>query len=157
MKPDIERKRYFSAKMHQKKKNMDVHLSKELRGRMKRKKRAIGVRKGDKVKIMRGQHSGKEAKVVKVSVADRLVFLEGFTRKTARGKELSIPFQPSNLMLISLAESKERSSLFGSEIFKQKETGKKQKEAGSEGKATKSAEEKSEGGEERLSKTGSAG
>lgn len=126
MKPDTERKKHVSAKIHQKKKNMHVHLSKDLRKEMKQKRRAIGVRKGDKVKIMRGQHAGKEAKVARVSVCDRTIFLEGFTRKTARGKEVPVPFQPSNLLLIALAESKERSLILGASAFGQKETAKRQ-------------------------------
>lgn len=117
MKADIERKKYHSAKIHKKKKHMDVHLSKELRQKMKIRKRSIGIRKGDRVKIMRGQHAGKEGIVVRASVVDRLIFLEGFTRKNARGKELMLKFQPSNLMLVNLVESKERLKLFGSEVF----------------------------------------
>lgn len=114
MKPDTERKKYFSAKIHEKKKTLHVHLSKELRKNIK--KRAIGVRKGDRVKIMRGKFAGKEATVARVSVVDRVVFLEGFNRKNSRGKEVMLKFHPSNLMLISLAETKERAALFG-EVF----------------------------------------
>lgn len=158
MKPDSERKKYFSAKMHQKKKNLHIHLSKDLRKTMKQKKRAIGVRKGDMVKIMRGQHAGKNAKVTQVSIADRCVFLEGFTRKTARGKEIPVPFQASNLQLISLLESKERSAVFGAGVFMQKENAKKQKKEKSAvalSSATDSGE-KPAGVEEELSKTATA-
>ncbi len=130
MKPDTERKKYVSAKIHQKKKNVHVHLSRDLRKAMKQKRRAIGVRKGDKVRIMRGQHAGKEAKVARVSVCGRTVFLEGVTRKTARGKEVPVPFQPSNLLLVALAESKERSLILGAGAFGQKETAKRQKKGG---------------------------
>ncbi|MEM4165930.1 MAG: 50S ribosomal protein L24 [Candidatus Bilamarchaeaceae archaeon] len=127
MKPDTERKKYVFAKIHKKKKNMHVHLSKELRKNMKIKRRAIGIRKGDRVKIMRGKYKGSEGTVSKVSVVDRVVFLEGFTRKNSRGKEIPIKFQPSNLMLISLIETKERSEIFGSEAFQQPKQTKKTK------------------------------
>jgi len=128
MKPDTQRKKYIKAKIHKKKKDIHIHLSKELRTKTKQKRRALGPRKGDKVKIMRGQHAGKEAKIAAVSVVDRRIFLEGFTRKTARGKEVPIPFHPSNLMLISLVESKERAKIFGAEAFAPKKVEKTKKE-----------------------------
>ena len=128
MKADTQRKKYIGAKIHQKKKDIHIHLSKELRAKTKQKRRSLGPRKGDKVKVMRGQHAGKQAKITVVSIVDRRIFLEGLTRKTARGKEVPIPFHPSNLMLISLVESKERAKIFGAEVFALKATEKTKKE-----------------------------
>jgi large subunit ribosomal protein L24 len=118
MKPDSERKKFYSARIHELKSRMHVHLSKELRKKIKQKKRAVGVRKGDTVRIMRGQNSGKEAKVSAVSVKAMSITLDGITRRNARGKELPLKFHPSNLMLVSLEPTKERKELFVPEAFK---------------------------------------
>jgi len=87
MKSDTERKIYYTEKLHRKKSRLHVHLSKDLRGKLKVKKRAILVREGDTVRVMRGPNRDKEAKVSRVSTVDRKVFLEGISTKTARGKE----------------------------------------------------------------------
>jgi len=128
MKPDTERKNYYSADIHERKKNVHVHLSKELRGKLKKKTRSVGVRRGDQVKVMRGKHKGKQAKVSSVSVKDRVVYLEGVTRNNARGQEKPIALQPSNLMLLSLESTKERKELFSSDAFKKEEPKKEKKE-----------------------------
>ncbi len=137
MKPDTERKKFYSEKIHQKKSRMHVHLSKELRKKLKGKKRSLSLRKGDRVKIMRGSHKGKEGKVASVSVVGRKVYLEGITVKNARGNEKSIPFQPSNLLLMALESTKKRKELFSADAFKEKEPPKKE-----EKKVEKKAEEK---------------
>lgn len=121
MKSDTERKNYYKEKLHKKKNRLHVHLSKDLRGKLKVKKRALLVHKGDTVKIMRGPEKGKEAKVGEVSVIKRLVFLEGIVAKTAKGKEVPLPVEPSNLLLISLESTPERKKIFSDDAFKKKE------------------------------------
>jgi len=148
MKPDTERKNYHSADIHERKKNIHVHLSKDLRGKLKKKTRSVGVRRGDQVKVMRGKHKGKQAKVSSVSVKNRVVYLEGVTRNNARGQEKPIALQPSNLMLLSLESTKERKELFSSDAFKkeEKEEPKKaeEKKTGEKAPEKKSEEKKAE-------------
>ncbi len=140
MKPDTERKNYYSADIHQRKNNVHVHLSKNLRGKLKKKTRSVGVRKGDMVKVMRGSLKGKEGKVSAVSVKDRLVYLEGVTRNNARGQERPIALQPSNLMLLSLESTKERKELFSAEAFKKEEPKKEKAPEKTEEKKTEAKE-----------------
>jgi len=121
MKSDTERKRYHTEGLHRRKARMHVHLSKDLRGKLKVKKRAIGVRQGDTVRIMRGPHKGKDAKVSRVSTAKRKVFLEGIAVKSARGKEKPLPLEASNLLLLALEPTPERKEIFSEEAFKKKE------------------------------------
>ena len=121
MKSDTERKKFHSEKLHKRKSRLHVHLSKELRGKVKTKTRAIMVRKGDTVKVVRGPAKGKETKVAKVSVLKRKVYLEGVTVKTTKGKEVQFPVEPSNLVLIALEPSKERKDRFSESAFKKKE------------------------------------
>jgi large subunit ribosomal protein L24 len=105
---------------------MHVHLSKDLRGKFKAKKRAILVRSGDTVRIMRGPHKGKDAKVIRVNTNRRKVFLEGILVRNARGKESGIPIEPSNLLLVALEPTPERKQEFAEEAFRKKEAPKKE-------------------------------
>lgn len=127
MKPDTERKKYYTEKLHKKKKRLHSHLSKELRSKLKSKKRSLQVRKGDTVKVMRGPGKGKQAKVSRVSTVKRKVFLEGVTIKTAKGRENALPLEASNLLLVALEQTKERKELFSEDIFKKAEKPKKPK------------------------------
>jgi large subunit ribosomal protein L24 len=79
---------------------LHVHLSKELREKYKR--RAIRVRKGDIVRVMRGSYRGYEGKVAKVEPKRGFVYIEGLTRKTMRGKPVMIPIHASKLMIVKL-------------------------------------------------------
>lgn len=91
-------------KFHKKRKDLRAHLSKELRE--KEKKRSRTIKKGDKVKIMRGRNKGKEAKVAKVDYKSTKIYLEGLSQRTAKGREMPVAFRPSNLILTSLTGRK---------------------------------------------------
>jgi large subunit ribosomal protein L24 len=111
MKSDTERKMFYQAKRHKRTKRLHVHVSKELKAKLKRKVRALLVRKGDKVKIMRGPGKGNTGKVVKVNHSKMKVFVEGVVIRTARGREMLVALQPSNLLLNELFKTKERELL----------------------------------------------
>ncbi len=129
MKPDTERKKYHSEKIHKRKNRLRCHLSKELRSKLKAKKRSLLVRKGDSVKVLRGPGKGKTAKVSKVSTVKRKVYVEGVVSKTARGKEVQMALEASNLMLMGLESTKERKEIFSEDIFMKKEKPKPAKKA----------------------------
>jgi len=103
-KADTERKRHFNAKLHKKRDFLHVHLSKPLKEKLKTKKRALLVRKGDKVKVMRGSSKGKEGKVASVDYVKLKVYLEGIAKRTARGREMLVGFEASNLLLLERGE-----------------------------------------------------
>lgn len=113
MKRDSARKKLYEAKLHEKKALMHAHTSKELRAKLGIKKRALLLNKGDSVKIMRGKNKGKIAKVARLNYNKLVVYLEGISRKNARGTEVLIPFQPSNLMLTELNITEDRKKKFG--------------------------------------------
>ena len=96
--PRKKRLHLYNMSLHEKKNLLRVHVAKALKEKLK--KRSVSIRRGDKVKIMVGDNSGKEAKVVKVSVTKYKVFLEGFTVKKSNKREKFVPFEPSNLMLV---------------------------------------------------------
>lgn len=108
MKKNIARKKFYEAKLHERKNLMNVHLSKDLKTKLKTKKRAMLINKGDGVRIARGAHKNKNAKVAKVNYNKLKVFLEGISCKNAKGTEKLIPFHPSKLILIDINMSKDR-------------------------------------------------
>lgn len=79
---------------------MGVHLSKELRAKLATKRRAAPVVKGDTVKVLRGDKKGHKGKVTRVDLASSLVYIEGLSMPRARGTEMPLGVQPSNLVLL---------------------------------------------------------
>ncbi|MEW5997061.1 MAG: 50S ribosomal protein L24 [Candidatus Micrarchaeota archaeon] len=113
MKRRRERRKAFRGMLHRRK--LRVHLSGELKGKLGTGMRSLLVNKGDTVKVMRGGSKGKAARVARVSVLKRKVYLEGLTVRNRRGVESLIPFDPSNLMLTELKESAYRKGLLKGE------------------------------------------
>ncbi len=99
-KPSKQRRRLYKGKLHERKNVLSAHLSKELRKETG--KRSLMVKKGDKIKIMRGQHKKKEGKILQVDHKKAKIFIEKITRKKADGTEKLIPFKASNLVLLEL-------------------------------------------------------
>jgi large subunit ribosomal protein L24 len=77
-------------------------LSEKLREKYK--KNAVRVRKGDKVRIMRGDFSGHEGKVVEVDMRRCRIKVEGATITKSDGTEVLVPIHPSNVMIIEFGE-----------------------------------------------------
>jgi len=105
-KPKKQRKSQAKKPLHQRKRLVSAHLSKELMESLKR--RSIPVRKGDSVKIMRGSFKGKSGKVVKVDLRKASVYIEKITRKKTDGSEVLVPINASNLLVTALDKSDER-------------------------------------------------
>mgnify|MGYP000064096333 CR=1 FL=1 len=92
------------AKLHIQQNLMHSQLSKTLR--KKYSKRSTQVRKGDTVKVMRGQFSKKEGKVERVDLKRRKVYVAGVELIKQDGSTAAYPVHPSNLQ-IQLLESKD--------------------------------------------------
>ncbi len=106
--PRKQRKFRYNAPMHQRRKMVAVHLSKELKAKLGTKRRSAPVHKGDRVKLMRGERRGHTGKVVEVHLADLKVYVEGYTQKNAKGIEKLMPVDPSNLLLLEGEFTKDR-------------------------------------------------
>ncbi|MCF7798719.1 50S ribosomal protein L24 [Candidatus Woesearchaeota archaeon] len=104
--PRKQRKYRFNAPAHIRSKFMNVSLAKDLR--KKHETRAVRVRKGDKVKALRGSFKGQSGTVEKVSPVREQVFVTGIEIVKKDGGKVPYPLHPSNLQLISLAEDKRR-------------------------------------------------
>ena len=98
--PRKQRKYLANAPMHVKHELLSANLSKELR--KKYTKRNVPVRKGDSIKIMKGEFKGKNGKIDVVDMKRTRVTIEGITRIKKDGTKLSVYFHPSNLQIQEL-------------------------------------------------------
>ena len=95
-----QRKYRLNAPLHIKQKLVHSHLSKDLRKKYGR--RSVSLRKGDKVKIMRGNFKKQEGKVDAVNTKDTAVFVSGIETTKKDGTKRLVSFDPSNLMITEL-------------------------------------------------------
>lgn len=100
--PRVQRRFRYTAPMHVRQRFVHAHLSKELATKLGVKKRSMEIRKGDTVKVMAGKQRGKSGRVNEVDLKRSFVFVEGFAKKTAKGKEVLIPIRASNVYITDL-------------------------------------------------------
>jgi large subunit ribosomal protein L24 len=95
-----QRKAFYNAPLHIKRKMMSSHLEENLL--LKYDKRSIPVVKGDTVKVMRGSFKGHEDKIVKINTKKNTINIEGLTMAKADGNKIPKPIHPSNVMITKL-------------------------------------------------------
>ncbi len=98
--PRKQRERLFNAPAHGRHKNMSAHLAPDLVKSHGIK--SIPVRKGDTVRVMRGDHEGFEGKVSRVDLANYRIFVEGLTREKVDGTVIFISIHPSKVLIKTL-------------------------------------------------------
>jgi large subunit ribosomal protein L24 len=84
--------------------------------------RSLPVKKGDLVKVMRGQFRDTEGKVIRVDHKNVRIHLDSATITKSDGKETNAPVHPSNLMLVKLELDDERKKLIESKMMKTPES-----------------------------------
>lgn len=99
--PRKQRKYRYNAPLHIKQKFMRSHISKELR--KKYGKRNIGLRKGDKVAILRGEYKKKEGRIERIELKKSKAYITGIERIKKDGTKALLPIDPSNLMITELS------------------------------------------------------
>ena len=99
-KPRKQRKYRAKAPLHLRKKLISIHLSKDLI--KKYGKRNMPTRKGDKVKILRGQFRKKDGKIERVDRKRNKIFVAGIELVKKDGSKALRPIDPSNVMIIEL-------------------------------------------------------
>ena len=109
--PRKQRKYAYNAPLHIKQNMVSSHLSPELR--KKYGFRNVQLKKGDKVRVMNGQYSKKEAKVDRIDLKRERVYLTGVEVVKKDGTKLPLTFIASNLMIIelNLADKKRKQKL----------------------------------------------
>lgn len=85
---------------------MSSHLSKDLR--KKYKKRAVRVRNGDTVKILRGTFKGKTGKIERIDTKKCNVYVAGIEYSKKDGSKALRPVHPSKILIIELTEAEKR-------------------------------------------------
>lgn len=100
--PRKQRKARYKAPLHRKRKMVASHLSDEYLSQEKYYPRSIPVKKGDTVKIIRGDLRGHIGKVASVNTKKCKITIEGATYVKADGTQIAKPIDPSNVIITKL-------------------------------------------------------
>lgn len=104
--PTKQRNYRANAPLHIQGKFLAAHLAKALREKIK--KRQLRLRKGDTVKIMRGNFKGKIGKVDTINLSEEKVYVTGIELVKKDGSKALRPIHPSNLLIQELDTSDKR-------------------------------------------------
>lgn len=138
--PRKERYALHNAPVHKNRAQIASHLDEPLL--LKYNTRTATVRKGDTVRVLRGEYAGTTGKVLEVNTRTRKVTVDGVTVTKAKATQVARPLDPSNLVItkLDLTDPKRREKLGASESDVEREEapaakpakGKKAKEQASE-------------------------
>ncbi len=110
--PRKQRKYKRNAALHIKQKFVSAHLSKELH--KKYNKRSVNLRKGDSVKIMRGQFRNKSGKVDEINIKKTSVYISGIEIVKRDSTKSKYAIHPSNLIITEVnLDDKMRNKIIG--------------------------------------------
>jgi large subunit ribosomal protein L24 len=98
--PRKQRKALYNLPAHQARKQISAHLAEPLL--LKYNRRTTTLRKGDTVKVLRGDFKGTTGKVLEVDVSAMRVTVDGVVTKTAKSVSKPRPIHPSNLLITKL-------------------------------------------------------
>lgn len=98
--PRKQRKAYYNAPLHARQKLVTAPLSKELQEKYGIKR--LPVRKGDKVRVTRGDFKGAEGEVVEVNLKTYRIHIDGVTIEKADKTPVFRPIHPSKVEIIDL-------------------------------------------------------
>ncbi len=110
--PKKQRKRLFNAPAHIRHKLMAAPLSNELAA--SRGAKTLPVRKGDTVRVERGDNKGFEGKVSRVDLKHFRIYMEGLTREKVDGTNIFVAVHPSKVQIRNLnLDDKWRKDILG--------------------------------------------
>jgi large subunit ribosomal protein L24 len=98
--PRKQRKILFNAPAHMRHKLMAAPLTKE--SAKKNGVKTMPIRKGDTVKVQRGDHKGFEGKVNRVDLRAYRIYIEGLTREKVDGSTKPVAVHPSKVAIKTL-------------------------------------------------------
>ncbi|MBD3252459.1 50S ribosomal protein L24 [Candidatus Pacearchaeota archaeon] len=98
--PRKQRKYLANAPLKTRRNLLSCNLNKKLREKYKR--RNFPLRKGDEVKILRGEFKKKTGKTSSVDLKRIRVSIEGINRTKKDGTKINVYFNPSNLQIQDL-------------------------------------------------------
>jgi large subunit ribosomal protein L24 len=137
--PGKQRKRLFNAPAHIRHKMMAAPLSAELA--VSRGAKTLPVRKGDTVRIMRGDNKGFEGKVSRLDLKAYRIYMEGLTREKVDGTNIFLPIHPSKVEIRNLSLDDKRRKLVVDRKVAPEKTAKKTEKAKAKPKKAPAKEE----------------
>lgn len=99
-KPNKQRSASFNADLMGRRERVAAHLSKELRSQYKR--RSMALKRGDEVKVIRGEYAGKTGTITDINLKGYKILVSGITLKRTIGTEKQVPIEPSNVVITSM-------------------------------------------------------
>ena len=103
-----QRKRLWNAPAHRRGKIMSSMVDSALREKNPDLPRSVPIRKGDEVRVVRGDFRGKTGKVALVDRRDLLVEVEDITQEKMDKKPGRRPIHPSNLVILRFDDTDAR-------------------------------------------------
>jgi large subunit ribosomal protein L24 len=141
--PGKQRKNLFNAPAHIRHKQMAAPLSRELSA--SKGVKTLPVRKGDTVRIMRGDNKGFEGKVSRVDLKGYRLYMEGLTREKVDGTNIFLPIHPSKVEIRNLSlDDKFRKEILARKVAPEKSAKKAVKSKAKSKKAEKAPAEEVE-------------
>ena len=113
--PRKQRKQIYKSPLHANKRRLKCRLDEFQQEEYGL--RSLVIKKGDLVRVMRGQFRDTEGKIIGVSYSKMRVYIESATTTKADGKEVNIPLHPSNLLIVKLEIDDERKSLIEKKVM----------------------------------------
>src|SRR5438067_11605039 len=109
--PRKERKTLYNLPVHLNRARIASHLDEPLL--LKYNTRSATLRKGDTVRVLRGEYAGTTGKVIEVDTRSRKVTVDGVTVTKADASQKPRPIDPSNLVItkLNLDDPKRREKL----------------------------------------------
>jgi len=98
--PGKQRKRLFEAPYHSRNHAFSGHLSSELRS--SHNSRTFTMKKGDTVRVLRGDYKGYEGKIQRVNRKSYRIFVDGINKEKADGTSIPVSIHPSKVEIIKL-------------------------------------------------------
>jgi large subunit ribosomal protein L24 len=109
--PRKQRKFRHNAPLNVKRKFLTVNLAKDLRE--KHNARNIKIRKGDKVKVLRGNYRTKTGTVDRIDITNLKIYVTGIEISKKDGSKAKVPLNPTNLQITELKlDDKKRKEKF---------------------------------------------
>lgn len=99
-KPGKTRKSIYTAALHQVSKRLSAPLSDELAAKYNR--QSVRLRKGDTVKVLRGEYKGVEGKITGVEADEGRIMIEGVTREKIAGGTVPVKIHASKVLTTNL-------------------------------------------------------
>jgi large subunit ribosomal protein L24 len=90
----------FLSAYHERTKHLSANLSTELKD--SNNTRSLPVRKGDRIRVLRGDYKGIEGRIQRVDRKNYRIYVDGINREKADGTSILVPIHPSKVQIIKL-------------------------------------------------------